>query len=57
MRKNGLLFDPGGAVALAGQLSRFTDEPGRAGRLSNNAQHQKTTTSYVDSLLSIWATA
>lgn len=52
---NGLLFDPGNAPALARKLARFIDEPGLATRLSSNAQHPKTTTSYVDSLLDIWA--
>lgn len=54
---NGLLFDPGNATALAKKLSRLIDEPGLATRLSSNAQHPKTTTSYVESLLGIWAAA
>lgn len=51
---NGLLFNPGDAAALSRQLSRFMEEAGLATRLSNNAQHPKTTASYVDSLLDVW---
>lgn len=54
---NGLLFEAGNAEALAKQLSRLMDEPELATRLSSNSQPPKSTATYVDELLRIWATA
>jgi glycosyltransferase involved in cell wall biosynthesis len=52
---NGLLFDAGNVAALARQLRRLLDEPGLPAALSANAQPPKTTATYVDELLAIWA--
>ncbi len=52
---NGLLFEPGRVDLLSTQLLRLINEPGLAERLSANAQQPKSTATYVDGLLSIWA--
>lgn len=54
---NGLLFKAGDVAALAKQLSRLIDEPGLAMSLSANARQPKSTATYVDELLSVWAAA
>lgn len=54
---NGLLFGAGNVAGLAKQLSRLMDEPSLLPQLSINCEQPKSTTAYVDELLSIWATA
>jgi glycosyltransferase involved in cell wall biosynthesis len=54
---NGLLFEAGNPKALAKQLSRLLDEPDFAGQLSTNSQQPKSTSRYVDELLSLWKSA
>ena len=52
---NGLLFEAGNAAALTGQLRRLLDEPGLLDTLSAQAKPPKSTATYVDELLAIWA--
>lgn len=52
---NGLLFNAGDAAGLARQLRRLLDEPGLLQTLSVQARPPKSTASYVDELLAIWA--
>lgn len=52
---NGLLFEAGNPTALAQQLRRLLDEPGLQATLSAGVQAPKSTASYVDELLAIWA--
>jgi glycosyltransferase involved in cell wall biosynthesis len=54
---NGLLFDVGNTEALTRQLARLIDEPGLVERLSSNFQQPKSTATYVEELLNIWADA
>jgi glycosyltransferase involved in cell wall biosynthesis len=54
---NGLLFEAGNPKALAKQLSRLLDEPGFAGQLSTNSQQPKSTSRYVDEMMSLWKSA
>ena len=54
---NGILFEAGNPKALARQLSRLIDEPGFAGQLSANFQQPKSTSRYVDEMLSLWKSA
>ncbi|OGR00769.1 MAG: glycosyl transferase [Deltaproteobacteria bacterium RIFOXYD12_FULL_50_9] len=54
---NGLLFEAGNPKDLARQLARLINEPGLAEQLSTNAQQPKSTSSYVDELLSLWTSA
>lgn len=51
---NGLLFEAGNAAELAKQLSRLINEPDLAERLSINSQQPKSTSHYVDEMLSLW---
>lgn len=53
---NGLLFAAGNANELAMQLVRLIDDPDFVMRLSNGAKQPKSIISYVDELLSVWAT-
>lgn len=52
---NGLLFEAGNTEELAAKLSRFIDERGLVARLSSKSQQPKSTASYVDELLELWA--
>lgn len=52
---NGLLFEAGNPMALTQQLRRLLDEPGLRETLSAGVQAPKSTASYVDELLAIWA--
>jgi glycosyltransferase involved in cell wall biosynthesis len=52
--KNGLLFTPGDAGSLSHQISRLIDHPELIGHLSTNAKQPKSTSAYVEELLSIW---
>ena len=52
---NGLLFEAGDIAALTRQLLRLIEEPGLATTLSAHAQPPKSTATYVDELLAIWA--
>ena len=54
---NGLLFEAGNVAALAKQLSRLTQSAELLTILSSNSRQPKSISSYVDDLLSIWATA
>jgi glycosyltransferase involved in cell wall biosynthesis len=52
--QNGLLFEPQNSVALTRQLLRLIEEPSLVSKLSDNAKHPKSTSIYVDELLTIW---
>ncbi|MEO8729094.1 MAG: glycosyltransferase [Rhodoferax sp.] len=51
---NGLLFEPGNSAALEKQLLRLIEDSGLLSKLSSNAKQPKSTSTYVDELLSIW---
>ncbi len=52
---NGLIFAPGDFTALAAQLKRLLDEPALLGTLSGNCRPPKSTVTYVDELLELYA--
>lgn len=54
---NGLLFEPGNDEALARRVCRIVEETGLLARLSKNARLPRSTTEYVDDLLTIWASS
>jgi len=56
-RVNGLLFETGDAIALAKKLSLLIAEPELVGQLSANAHQPKSTSCYVDELVSLWESA
>lgn len=51
---NGLLFEAGNVHALTSALTKLIDEPSLLTRLSINCKQPKSTSTYVDELLSIW---
>lgn len=52
--ESGLLFEPGNSADLTKQLVRLINEPDLAPKLSRNAKQPKSTSAYVEELLSIW---
>lgn len=52
---NGLLFEAGSSAALAKQLFRVAQSAELLTTLSGNSRKPKSTSSYVDELLNIWA--
>lgn len=52
---NGLLFEAGNVAALTQQLRRLIDEEGLLNALSAQVKTPKSTVTYVDELLAIWA--
>jgi glycosyltransferase involved in cell wall biosynthesis len=56
-QENGLLFEAGNSAELARQLFRLVDEPELAAQLGRHARPPKSTATYVDELMEIWARA